>query len=230
MATPISGKNIMLYYKDTSVDPAVDIPFACSTNCTFQVQVAQLDVTSQTSAWYKEFKNDIASWTIGCEGLVIINGWNYTNMLQVQQDRTPIAVELVIDNGEDGLTVLTGTCNLTSLQINAPYKDLATYSVSLQGSGAYGISGTHAASGGIIIKGGLVYYKHYDPAGGETTITWTDMIGKDCVYVSRGGVNSKQIITTGTPTSEQVKWNSVTGVLTFGRALNSQDFVNALFS
>ena len=230
MATPISGKNIMLYYKDTSVDPAVDIPFACSTNCTFQVQVNQREVTSQTSAWYKEFKNDIATWTIGCEGLVIIKGWNYTNMLQVQQDRTPIAVELVIDNGEDGLTVLTGTCNLTSLQINAPYKDLATYSVSLQGSGAYGISGTHAATGGIIIKGGLVYYKHYDPAGGETTITWTDMIGKDCVYVSRGGVNSKQIITVGTPTSEQVKWDSITGVLTFGRALNSQDFVNALFN
>ena len=220
----------IFYYKDTSVDPAVDIPFACSTNCTFQVQVEQKEVTSYNSAWYKEYKNNLATWTISCEGIITINGWNYTNMLQVQQDRTPIAVELVIDNGEDGLTVLTGTCNLTSLQINAPYKDLATYSVSLQGSGAYGISGTHAATGGIIIKGGLVYYKHYDPSGGETTITWTDMIGKDCVYVSRGGVNSKQIITTGTPTSEQVKWNSVTGVLTFGRALNSQDFVNALFS
>ena len=229
MATPISGKNIMLYYKDTSVDPAVDIPFACSTNCTFQVQVEQREVTSQTSAWYKEFKNDIATWTIGCEGLVIIKGWNYTNMLQVQQNRTPIFVEFVVDNGSDGLTVISGTCNLTSLQINAPYKDLATYSVSLQGSGAYGISGTHAASGGIIIRGGIVYYKHYDPAGGETSITWTDMIGKTCVYVSRGGVDTRQIVS-GTPTGEQVSFNSTTGTLTFGRALNSQDFVNALFS
>ena len=229
MATPISGKNIMLYYKDTSVDPAVDIPFACSTNCTFQVQVNQREVTSQTSAWYKEFKNDIATWTIGCEGLVIIKGWNYTNMLQVQQNRTPIFVEFVVDNGSDGLTVISGTCNLTSLQINAPYKDLATYSVSLQGSGAYGISGTHAASGGIIIRGGIVYYKHYDPAGGETSITWTDMIGKTCVYVSRGGVDTRQIVS-GTPTGEQVSFNSTTGTLTFGRALNSQDFVNALFS
>ena len=229
MATPISGKNIMLYYKDTSVDPAVDIPFACSTNCTFQVQTSQREVTSQTSAWYKEFKNDIATWTIGCEGLVIIKGWNYTNMLQVQQNRTPIFVEFVVDNGSDGLTVISGSCNLTSLQINAPYKDLATYSVSLQGSGAYGISGTHAASGGIIIKGGIVYYKHYDPAGGETTITWTDMIGKTCVYVSRGGIDTKQIVS-GVPSGEQVSWNSTTGTLTFGRALNSQDFINALFS
>ena len=41
-------------------------------------------------------------------------------------------------------------CNLTSLQINAPYKDIATYSVSLQGSGAYGTTGTTINPSGVL--------------------------------------------------------------------------------
>ena len=56
------------------------------------------------------------------------------------------------------------------------------------------------------------------------------MIGKDCVYVSRGGIDCQAIITSGTPVDEQVKWNSTTGVLTFSRALDSGEFVRGLFN
>lgn len=229
MADKVIGKNIMLYYRDTTTDPVSDIPFACSTNCTFSVNVEQKEVTSQSSAYYREFKNDIASWEITCDGIITLTGWNYSNMLLIQQNRTPIIIDFVIDNGVDGLSIISGTCNLTSLSINAPYKDIATYSIALQGSGAYGISGTAAASGNIIIRGGAVYTKGYMAAGGETTITYTDMIGKDCLYVSRGGVDVQAILTTGNPVDEQVKWNTITGVLTFSRALVSNEYVRSLF-
>ena len=73
-----------------------------------------------------------------------------------------------------------------------------------------------------------VYNKEYTATGGETTITWTDMIGKDCVYVSRGGIDVRGIINSGTPSGEQVKWNSTTGVLTFARALEADEFVHFL--
>ena len=117
---------------------------------------------------------------------------------------------------------------MTSLQINGPWKDVATYAVSLQGTGAYGTTGTSVTPGGtVIVGGGVVSDKQYTAAGGETTITWTDMIGKTCLYVSRGGIDVRDILTT-TPSGEQVQWNSTTGVLTFARALESDEFIRGL--
>jgi predicted secreted protein len=227
MADKVQGKNIILYYHDPITNE--DIPFACSTNCTFNVQVDQKEVTSQTSAWYKEFKNDIASWNISCDGIVTLDNYGYLFLLQQQQNRETIYIKFVIDNGLDGLVIISGNCNLTNLQINGPFKDIATYSCSLQGTGAYGTSGTTVTPGGtVIVAGGVVYDKQYTAAGAETTITWTDMIGKTCLYVSRGGVDVREIVASGA-TGEQVAWNSTTGVLTFPRALESDEFIRGLF-
>jgi len=233
MADKVQGNNIILYYFEPPSEayPAGrDIPFSCSTNCTFSVSVDQKEVTSQTSAWYREYKNDTATWSVTCDGLITLDGYGYLFLLEQQQDRTTILVKFVIDNGVDGLVVISGNCNLTSLQINAPYKDIATYSVSLQGTGAYATTGTTInPEGVVIVAGGAVYTKGTVAAGGETTITYVDMIGKACLYVSRGGIDVQEILTTGTAVDEQVKWNSTTGVLTFGRVLESGEFIRALF-
>jgi predicted secreted protein len=218
----------MLYYHDTVTN--TDIPFACSTNCTFSVQVGQKEVTSQSSAWYKEFKNDIASWTISCDGLITLQNYGYLFLLQLQQSRSSIQVKFVIDNGSLGLVIISGICNLTSLQINGPWKDIATYSVSLQGTGAYGTTGTTVTpSGTVIVAGGAVYTKQYTAAGGENSITWTDMIGKTCLYFSRGGVDVREIYSSGTPTGDQIVFVSATGEVKFGRVLESDEFIRGLF-
>lgn len=227
MADKVIGKNIMLYKYDAETD--TDIPFACSTNAAFSVNVDQLEVTSQSSAWYREFRNDVANWTVTCDGLITLDNYGYLFLLEQQQTRETILVKFVIDNGVDGLVIISGNCNLTSLTINAPYKDIATYAVTLQGTGAYGTSGTSISPSGVVVVGGSVYTKGYTATGGETTITWSDMVGKTCLYVSRGGIDVQNIITSGVPVDEEVKWVSLTGVLTFSRALGSGEFVRALF-
>ena len=233
-AANVGARDIDFYTQGThpaqvTTTMAVDVPFACSTNATFSVNVDQKEVTSQTSAWYREYKNDIASWTLSCDGLVTLSGYNYLFLLNQQQSRSSIVTKFAIDNEADGLVIISGTCNLTSLSINAPYKDIATYSVSLQGSGAYSTSGTSISPSGIVIIGGSVYTQGTTAAGGETTITYSAMVGKSCLYVSRGGIDVQNIITSGTPIDEDVKWNTLTGVLTFSRVLGSGEYVRALF-
>jgi predicted secreted protein len=231
----VGARDIFLYTQGTNVAKVTttmptDIPFACSTNCSFSVNVDQKEVTSQTSAWYRQYKNDIASWSVNCDGLITLENYGYLYLLQTQQNRTQIAIKFAIDNGADGLVVIGGNCNLTSLQINAPYKDIGTYSVSLQGSGAYTTSGTSINQNGVIvIANGQVYMKQATAAGGETTITWSDMIGKTCLGFTRGGVEVREILTSGTPTNDQIKFNSASGVVTFGRALEADEFIRGIF-
>jgi len=135
MADKVIGKNIILYKTVGSTNTA----FACSTNCTFNVQVDQRDVTSQTSAWFKEYKIDVATWTVSCEGLITLEGYSYADMLSNQLSRTPINIKFTIDNG-GSTTIIAGTAIIVGIAFNAPYKDIATYSIQLQGVGAYTIS------------------------------------------------------------------------------------------
>jgi predicted secreted protein len=226
----VIGNNVMLYWHRTDVDPEVDVAFACSTTCAFSVSVDQKEVTSQTSAWFREFKNDIASWSVSCDGLITLTGFSYLFMLDKQLAREPIEIKFVVDNGVDGLVIINGICNITSLSINAPQKDVATYNVSLQGSGAYNTTGTQVDPEGVIIVGANpVKTKGYTAAGGETTVTFADTIGYACLYVSRGGVDAQNILTTGVPTGDDVKFVSATGVLTFGRALAAGEYIRGLF-
>jgi hypothetical protein len=159
-----------------------------------------------------------------------LDNYGYLYLLQTQQNRTQIAIKFAIDNGVNGLVIIAGNCNLTSLQINAPYKDIGTYSVSLQGSGPYSTTGTSINQNGVIvIANGQVYMKFATAVGGETTITFADMIGKSCLGFTRGGVEVREILTTGTPTNDQIKFNSASGVVTFGRALEVDEFIRGIF-
>ena len=226
----VIGNNVMLYWHRTDVDPEVDVAFACSTSCTFNVNVDQKEVTSQSSAWFREYKNDVATWNVTCDGLITLTGFSYLFMLEKQLAREPIEIKFVVDNGVDGLTIINGTCNISSLAINAPQKDVATYNISLQGTGAYNTTGTEVDPSGVIIVGSNpVKTKGYTASGGETSITFADTIGYACLYVSRGGIDVQGIITSGVPIDEQVKFVSATGILTFSRALESGEFVRALF-
>jgi predicted secreted protein len=178
----VIGNNIMLYWHRTDVDPEVDVAFACSTNCTFEVSVDQKEVTSQSSAWFREYKNDVATWSVTCDGLITLSGFSYLFMLEKQLAREPIEIKFVVDNGVDGLTIINGICNITSLSINAPYKDVATYNVSLQGTGAYNTTGTEVNPAGVIIVGANpVKTKGYTASGGETSITFADTVGYACL-------------------------------------------------
>jgi predicted secreted protein len=235
MASVINGTNIVLYYYDPETEEG--IPFGAATNCSFEVSVDQVEVTSASSAWFKEFKNDVATWSINADGFVALSDYSYLFLAQLQLDREPILVKFQIDNdngdGSDtlGYTVFSGTANLSSLSLSAGVEAASTYSVSLQGTGAYTISGTQVAPGEVVILGSNVVMFDYTASGGQTSITWTGAIGLSCVTVTRGGIEVRSIAASGVPTGENVAFNSSTGTLTFAtaRPLESDEFVRAIF-
>jgi len=235
MASVINGTNILLYQYNTVTE--LGVPFAAATNCTFNVNTDQIEVTKSASNSYKEFLTTQISWSISADGFIALDDYSYLQLNAKIQNKEQIVVKFQINNdngdgsGDLGYSVFTGLANIVSLDMTGPVEGASTYSVSLQGTGAYTVSGTQVDPGGVVVVGSNVLMFDYTAAGGETTITWTGAIGLSCVTVTRGGIEVRSIATTGTPTGENVRFNTSTGVLTFAtaRPLESDEFVRALF-
>jgi predicted secreted protein len=213
-------------------------PFGASTNCTFNTSVDQVEITTLATGSYKEYIGSQINWDVSVDGLIALSGYSYLSLLSKLQNKQSIEVRFSIDNdngdGSDtyGYSIIAGTCNIVSLDINGPMENASSYSANLQGTGAYSITGTQVIDGGSTISTSSVNSFSYTAAGGETTVTFAGAIGSACISVTRGGVEVRAIATSGVPTDENVSFNSATGVITFAtaRPLESDEFIRAIFA
>ncbi len=112
MANAVNGKNVMLYWHRTDVDPEVDVAFACSTNCSFNVSVEQKEITSYASAWFREYKNDVATWSVTCDSLN--NSKMAKNLATITGTSTPEINDLnVVEPTLLSLSTIIPACSLT---------------------------------------------------------------------------------------------------------------------
>ena len=211
-------------------------PFGASTNCTFNTSVDQVEITTLATGSYKEYIGSQINWDVSVDGLIALSGYSYLSLLNKLQNKQSIEVRFSIDNdnadgsGTYGYSVIAGTCNIVSLDINGPMENASSYSANLQGTGAYSITGTQVIDGGSTISTSSVNSFSYIAAGGETSVTFAGAIGATCISVTRGGVEVRAIATSGVPTDENVSFNSATGVLTFAtaRPLEVDEFVRMI--
>lgn len=219
----------------TTTNISLGVPFGASTNCTFNTSVDQVEVTTTNSDSYKEFLGSQISWNISADGFIALSDYSYLFLLNKLQTKEQIIVKFQIDNdngdgtGALGYSIFTGLANIVNLDMSGPVEGASTYSVSLQGTGPYTVTGTQVTPTGVVIESGNVTMQQYTAFGGETTITFSTQIGTSCLSVTRGGLEVRTILTSGVPTGENVTFNSSTGVLTFARALEADEFVRAIF-
>jgi predicted secreted protein len=211
MGELINGRSIILYkYDETTYQ---DIPFACATTASLSIQTDVREVTSQSSANYKEFTPDLNSWTISASGFTILNTqYNYLNLLGLITNRTMFTAKFVIDNGGvDGLSIFVGRVILTNYTLDGTDDQLSTYSVQLQGSGAYSLSGTIAEGNTIIIQSTTVQVFQSTTVEGQTSITFAGAIGLELLYASRGGIGAQPLFLL---VGNGCTWDDATGTLT----------------
>lgn len=218
MADKVNGRDIVLYYYDAGT--ATDIPLACSTGCSISLQTSQQEVTNINSAYFREFKPDVTSGSISVEGFIVLSTeYNYLMILQLILDRATFLVKFVIDNGVDGLAIISCNVSIESFTINGPDAQAATYSAQMRMTGAFSILGTIVTPGGIVISGTTAFASTATGVGGETVITPSpSLIGADLLYFSRGGTTVETIITGGSPNVGEALFNTVAGTITFNAA------------
>lgn len=212
MPSAVTGQKLNIYrYNSIAM---TDTLIACARSCTFSVDVGEMEVTNANSAWFRETRPDVASWSIQADGLVVLDNYSYLFMLNSQLNREVNAFKFVIDNGTTGgLVIVSGLVWLKSISIVGNNKDVATYQVNYQGTGAYSLAGTTITPTGVVISGTTVQVLQYTASGGETSVVIPGGSGKTMLYGSRGGTSFETIVYTGLPGTGAL-WTIASGTLT----------------
>ena len=137
MAVKVIGKNVVLFKVDTTTDPVIEFPFACSTSCTFTSNTETYQIASPTNAWFTHSQNDLSNWQMSCDGLVTLEQFSYVDLAYYQKNRITFLVRFELDNGIDGFKYVSGYAFIGGYSISGPYKEAGTYSVQLVGTGKY---------------------------------------------------------------------------------------------
>jgi hypothetical protein len=227
MAEKVIGRNVMLYVYDEVLE--VDVPFACATDAILTNNLELKEITSQSSANFREFKPDIGTWQIQGNGFIILNDqYNYLYQLDAILNRTLLLVKFVIDNGGSlGLSIFSGNAYLINHSISSPDTAASAYSLVLQGTGAPSTSGAVITPGGTtIISGTTVQVFQTTATEGQTAITFAGTVGLSALYASRGGIAVQPLQFSGSPTGNGGTWDIATGVLTLATpAVDGEQFL-----
>lgn len=98
---------------------------------------------------------------------------------------------------------------------------------------ANAILGTGTSGGSVIIGGGGdygVYEYSANAVKNAVSIIFTIAIGKRLIYSSRGGIDAGSILTTGSPTGNQITWEKSSGTLTVASSVpfDTNEFIRIL--
>jgi TP901-1 family phage major tail protein len=90
-----------------------------------------MEVTSKESGWAENLAG-IKSWSIECEGYVVVSDVAYEALETAWEEGEPIDVEIVVPSG----STYNGKAIISEFPLEAPQDDAMTFSITLQGTGA----------------------------------------------------------------------------------------------
>ena len=112
-----------------------------STSCTVNFTLDTFETTNKDSAHRKSFLPAATGFTMDCEAFYTTDETVAPdNIMTALNARTLVDVEFNEASDTTGDYKYTGKAYITSCSLNAPNEDAATYSISLQGSGALTIA------------------------------------------------------------------------------------------
>jgi hypothetical protein len=127
----ILGTDVILYY----FNGTSNVPFSSSTNCSLQSTMELIPVSSISDAWAAEYRPNLTSWTVDCNGLIANDGFDFEDFLNLQRNRTQITIKFTVNTSP--AYIITGLANIMSVSYSGDFSGVATYSVSFQGCKRY---------------------------------------------------------------------------------------------
>jgi TP901-1 family phage major tail protein len=134
--TGLVNGTLIALYKTVS---GADVKVANLTSTDFELSKDTIDATNKDGGDYKEFLVGLSGWTMSAEGIFEEDASVGTSISPKELLDDIIAgapITVVMTSKVSGDLKLSGSAVITSFAWSAPVNDIATFSVSLQGSGA----------------------------------------------------------------------------------------------
>lgn len=107
-------------------------------NATLTINAETLDATAKQDGW-QEFLPGKKNWTVDCDALIVVGDTSRSALENALINGETVNVEINITDGTT-TTTYSGSGYITSMQLTFSMGDVATYSISIQGSGALSIA------------------------------------------------------------------------------------------
>tara|TARA_R100000700_G_scaffold40930_1_gene58553 strand:+ start:2394 stop:2834 length:441 start_codon:yes stop_codon:yes gene_type:complete len=137
----ISGSNLILSVDLDGSGAGAYAAVGGSTSATIAVNQETIDTTNKDSAGNKSFINGARSWTMDCEAFYTQGSSDgeavrFKTLNDALQAGTKVKVKFSTTTSQTGVVYWDGDGYITSLSVNAGIGEFATYSLSVQGTGA----------------------------------------------------------------------------------------------
>lgn len=232
----VKGKSFLLMVQKSGVY----VPIATGRDISLDQQREVLEASSSSSGKWREFIKGKITANISVSGL---QSYNYSSFFTADNifdefsgnDSGSLPFQFVA-NGDGGSVLYSGNILLTSLSLKRSYNDASVFDLSAQVTGPVtrttsGTPITPPTTGVLIVNPTSVIAIEYTATGGES-VTNPLLVGIIPLIVTRGGIETGTIITSGTPTGSQVLYNSSTGTFVFSsdNPLVAGEFVRFIYS
>jgi len=211
----VLGKDVAVFIYDNGGWRA----YACARTATLDVQTDFIDTTVTGSGNYSSIAPTRHSFTGTLDGVVNLDGDNKLNLPDLRQrqlamqkllmrfQRTDIDGNVYTDQAYFYISGSSDTGN---------YADIATFSISLRGTGAITQIFTPTT-----LALSAVRRIDFTSIDGQSTFTSPVLIGKEILDVNVDGISYADIIFSGTPINKQAVYDNISGSITIPQSLDS---------
>lgn len=130
----VAGVDVILKVEETPGGGSF-IAVGGQRGCSLSRSAETIDVTDKNSNGWSEAMVGVKSWSLECDGFVVLGDNALTKIHEAFENRTKLKVEIRVGGDKDtnGFTY-TGEVVITDFPEEFSYDDAVTYSLSLQGA------------------------------------------------------------------------------------------------
>lgn len=127
----VKGIDFLLSVDTSATEVPSYTAVAGQRSATLNRSAETLDATSKDTDGWKESEVGFMEWSIEADGIFTTDQAGFTALEDAFMSREKVQVQLAMPSG----AAYSGFAFITDFPIEAPYDDMATYSITLQGTG-----------------------------------------------------------------------------------------------